>query len=50
MSTTSATARPEPYLQARGVSRRYGNVVALRGADFEVRLGEVMALLGENGA
>jgi ribose transport system ATP-binding protein len=40
----------EPYLQVRGVSRRYGNVVALRKADFEVRIGEVMALLGENGA
>jgi ribose transport system ATP-binding protein len=50
MNTTSATAKSEPYLQARGISRRYGNVVALQGADFEVRLGEVMALLGENGA
>lgn len=44
------TPNAAPYLQVRGISRRYGNVVALRDADFEVRLGEVMALLGENGA
>lgn len=50
---TNTLTRPleaEPYLQARGISCRYGNVVALDDADFEVRLGEIMALLGENGA
>ena len=33
-----------------GVSKRYGAVVALDQVDFELRHGEVMALLGQNGA
>src|SRR4051794_2931755 len=39
-----------PLLQLRGVHKRFGAVHALRGADFEVRSGEVMALVGDNGA
>jgi len=34
----------------RGVSKRFGSVQALRGADFAVAPGELHALLGENGA
>jgi len=37
-------------LQMRGVSKRFGPIRALEDAHFEVRPGEVMALLGENGA
>jgi ribose transport system ATP-binding protein len=37
-------------LAVRGLSKRYGSVQALDGVDFELRAGEVMALLGENGA
>jgi simple sugar transport system ATP-binding protein len=40
----------EPLLEARGVSKRYGNVLALDGADFSVLPGEVVALIGDNGA
>ena len=37
-------------LSARGLVKRFGHVEALRGADFDVRRGEVVALLGDNGA
>ncbi|MTD55109.1 sugar ABC transporter ATP-binding protein [Amycolatopsis pithecellobii] len=39
-----------PRLEVEGVSKRYGAVRALDGVRLEVRPGEVMALLGENGA
>jgi D-xylose transport system ATP-binding protein len=37
-------------LECRGVSKRFGAVRALHRVDFEVRRGEVMALVGDNGA
>jgi ABC-type sugar transport system ATPase subunit len=37
-------------LEARDLSKSYGGVIALSGADFTVRAGVVHALLGENGA
>jgi simple sugar transport system ATP-binding protein len=40
----------EPVLEAVNVVKRYGSVEALRGASFEVRAGEVVALIGDNGA
>jgi len=40
----------KPLLSIRGVAKRFGSVVALRGADLEVRAGEVHALMGANGA
>jgi ribose transport system ATP-binding protein len=39
-----------PLLEARGVAKHYGPVVALRSADLSVAPGEVHALLGANGA
>jgi simple sugar transport system ATP-binding protein len=39
-----------PVLEARGISKRYGSVVALNGADFAAYSGEVVALIGDNGA
>jgi ABC-type multidrug transport system ATPase subunit len=39
-----------PLLAARGVSRRFGDHVALEPADVEVRGGEALALVGPNGA
>ena len=37
-------------LEARGVEKSYGHVRALQRTDFEVRPGEVTALVGDNGA
>ena len=45
MSTATA-----PTLELRGVSKHFGSVEALQEVDFEVRDGEVMALVGDNGA
>ena len=39
-----------PVLELRGVTKSFGSVQALTDVDFEVRHGEVMALVGDNGA
>jgi D-xylose transport system ATP-binding protein len=39
-----------PTLELRGISKSFGSVQALTEVDFEVRSGEVMALVGDNGA
>ncbi|MDB5523400.1 MAG: transporter related protein [Rhizobium sp.] len=38
------------FLDVSGLTKRYGGIVALSGANFSARRGEVHALLGENGA
>ncbi len=37
-------------LELRGVEAGYGRIRALNGIDLEVRRGEIVALLGANGA
>ena len=39
-----------PILQAVGVTKNYGRVVALDGSDLELFPGEVLAVVGDNGA
>ncbi|MCP2288826.1 sugar ABC transporter ATP-binding protein [Nocardia amikacinitolerans] len=46
--TDIATA--EPVIRLAGISKHYGGTYALRDVDFDVRPGEIHALLGENGA
>jgi ribose transport system ATP-binding protein len=44
------SAETAAFLEARGVAKRYGPVVALRSADLSISRGEIHALLGANGA
>ena len=39
-----------PVLSMRGISKRFGAVQALTDVDFDVALGEAVALVGDNGA
>ncbi|AMX96993.1 ATP-binding cassette domain-containing protein [Mesorhizobium ciceri] len=40
----------EPILTARGLIKRYGRVTALDNADFDLYPGEILAVIGDNGA
>jgi len=40
----------EPILSARGLVKRYGRVTALDRADFDLYPGEILAVIGDNGA
>lgn len=40
----------EPILTARGLVKRYGRVTALDYADFDLYPGEILAVIGDNGA
>ena len=40
----------EPVLQAKGINKRYGKVVALENADLELYKNEVLGVIGDNGA
>jgi simple sugar transport system ATP-binding protein len=39
-----------PVIEARGISKRFGHVVALQGVDLTLRAGEVLGVVGDNGA
>ncbi len=39
-----------PVLQTKGLTKRFGSLLAVNEVDFELRKGEIHALLGENGA
>lgn len=50
-----STERPAQHdhdvvLQAIGVRKQYGHVVAVRDSDFELRRGEILSVIGDNGA
>ncbi|MCA0424106.1 MAG: ATP-binding cassette domain-containing protein [Proteobacteria bacterium] len=40
----------KPVIEARGLVKRYGRVTALDNADFDLMPGEILAVIGDNGA
>ena len=50
IASSAAVAVETPTLETRGITKNFGSVRALEDVDFEVRGGEVMALVGDNGA
>lgn len=40
----------EIFLETKGITKKFGDVVAVNGVDFAVRLGEIQGLIGENGS
>ncbi len=46
----SASNNEAPILEARGLMKRYGRVVALDHADFSLKPNEILAVIGDNGA
>jgi ABC-type sugar transport system ATPase subunit/ribose/xylose/arabinose/galactoside ABC-type transport system permease subunit len=49
-STPRTTAPPSTLLRIEGVTKAFGPTIALRDCSFELRAGEVHALMGENGS
>ncbi|MGD0373321.1 MAG: ATP-binding cassette domain-containing protein [Streptosporangiaceae bacterium] len=45
-----AGRRPEPVISVSGLTKRYGEIEAVRGIDFAVAAGETFGFLGPNGA
>ena len=56
MTATQNPLAPVPapaaplVMEARNLVKKYGSVVAMNGADFELRPGEILAVIGDNGA
>lgn len=41
---------PDTIIEVRGLAKRFGEVQAIAGVDFDVRGGELFGFLGPNGA
>ncbi|WP_246301936.1 ATP-binding cassette domain-containing protein [Mycoplana rhizolycopersici] len=50
MTRDATDASSRVVLEARNVVKTYGHVTALDGVDFELRAGEILAVVGDNGA
>ncbi len=49
-AAATAAKKVEPILRARGLTKKYGHVVALNQADFDLYPGEILGVIGDNGA
>ncbi|MBN9023755.1 MAG: ATP-binding cassette domain-containing protein, partial [Rhizobiales bacterium] len=47
---TAAPASTAPILRCRGLTKRFGGLVAVNNVDLDLAPGEVLALVGDNGA
>ncbi len=50
MCATETAPPPEIAVEAQGLEKRYGDLAAVAGIDFEIRRGECFGFLGPNGA
>jgi ABC-2 type transport system ATP-binding protein len=50
VTTDSNGSSPHEVISVRGLTKRYGDLEAVRGIDFEVQRGETFGFLGPNGA
>jgi ABC-type sugar transport system ATPase subunit len=48
--STPDVATGHPAIEARGITKYYGNIVALEDVDITVYPGEIVGLVGDNGA
>jgi ABC-type sugar transport system ATPase subunit len=46
----SASTNGQPLIQARGLTKYYGTIVASEDVDFDLGHGEIVAVVGDNGA
>ena len=49
-ATPALPTKGQTVLEAHGIVKRYGHVTALDGAELELHAGEVLAVIGDNGA
>ena len=39
-----------PFLETKGITKSFGSINALSGVDFSVNLGQIVAIVGDNGS
>jgi ABC-type sugar transport system ATPase subunit len=49
-SDSAPVRKVKPFLEVRGLCKQFGSIQALRGVDLDIYPGEVLGLLGDNGA
>ena len=50
MQEQSVAAYPHPSAEFRGLTKKYGSLVALNGVSFQIGSGRIVGLLGPNGS
>jgi ABC-type sugar transport system ATPase subunit len=50
ITDATPTLKAKPFLEVRGLCKQFGSIQALRDVDLDIYPGEVLGLLGDNGA